>query len=149
MVLWVLAAFSGLALTFYLTALLAIAAKRWLPYEEVRAERVSLTAQNANNVHVAFATVTFRYGNGRADSIHLRFWSANRERILASRRYRRIVDFYTPGKVFRLHRFPAPGFCVPIPECPVVRAESVIVAVGAWLFLCMFGGVVAALWISR
>jgi hypothetical protein len=145
--LWVIAGVFGLLLIWSLAYLGAIACKRWLPSDTATVQTVSLTQTQGPKTRQVFMTVRYVSG-GKEGSLRLLFCRSDKRAVERSRRYRRLTEFYQPGQSFRLFKVPIIGASDPIPECPVVRVETVLVALAAWCFACVAGGAVTALfWI--
>lgn len=102
LILWVVAISSALALLWLGMQLFAIAFKRWLPFRVAITESVTLGETKTPKSTQVYATVRYTC-EGQSDTMHVAFWSSNKARIERSGRYKRLQEFYSPGKSFRVH----------------------------------------------
>lgn len=142
--LWGIAGVFGLLLVWFLVYLGAIAGKGWFPSDTATVQTVSLTQVKGPKTRQVFMTVRYQSGT-KEGSLRLLFCRSDKRAVERSRRYRRLTEFYAPGRSFRLFKIPLIGASGPIPECPVVRVETLLVVVAAWCCACVAGGALVAL----
>jgi hypothetical protein len=142
--LWVIAGVFGLLLIWFLIYLGAIACKSWFPSDVATVQTVSLTQAQGPKTRQVFMTVRYLSGD-KEGSLRLLFCRSDKRAVERSRRYQRLVEFYAPGRSFRLFKVPLVGASDPLPECPVVRVETLLVVLAAWCCACVAGGALVAL----
>lgn len=136
---WLLFVFFAVAEVWVFSALTMIAMKRVLPHQEAVASRVTLGEVNLPKSKQVFASVTYSIGHAER-LLRIAFFGANKERIRSSARYRKITEFYAPGKRFRVYMPPRWSLLEILPECPVLRVETVFLLVSAFVFGCILIG---------
>jgi len=143
-ILWIVAVVFGMLAVYLLAIVLVIAFKRFFPHQVATVERATLGEWRVPKSEQAYLTVTYSVG-GKTEQLRLLFWSANRQRIERSRRYRKLLSFFAPSQQFRLYALPMGAASGPIPETPVVRVETMLVTLGLFVSACIAFGAIAAL----
>ncbi|HMN43125.1 MAG TPA: hypothetical protein PKE27_01000 [Povalibacter sp.] len=140
-VLWMIVAVFSILVAWLLVHLFSIAFKRWLPFELAVVDGVTLGDSRVPKAQQVFLTVRYHTKEGEG-AVRLLFCRSNRAAVERSRRFHRLKDFYQPGTQFRLYRPLIGGRSDFIPECPVLRVETLLLLLAVW---CCGGVLVGAL----
>lgn len=136
---WSAIVFFALAELWVLTLLLVLGLKRYLPFEEAVVREVTLGEVNMPKTQQVFLSVKYRIANDE-HLLRIAFFGGSKQRALRSGRYRRLTQFYGPGARFRIYKPPRWCLLEHIPECPVIRVETVFLLTAAFVFACILTG---------
>src|SRR4051794_32452723 len=104
---WILFVAASVLLLCSAGSLLAIAARKWLPYVTATVREHRISELKGPRARALTFVVTYELADGNSGVLRFRFPGVDRLKALASRRYAALESKYSPGAKIELYFVPS------------------------------------------